>query len=480
VAVLEASSVVGIDENKIRVGGRIKAADVEAIFEDQAAVWREVTGNDAQNAPGSSQATPHIHDGTNGVVIPIPLATWTPYASLGRPSDGVTGEGYAKLVYAPFFAPDGVDRVRVVIRTRNPVDLLPWLHVSTESAPGTYVSGPTVFTVEGGILPGGYFSAHADVATTAGAFNLLRIEAWDGYHTPDGVGVMPALRDLATVTVLPTTARPGPLPTSWRPTPTTRTDAIVPDDRYPKDTGTNYPFTSIESGMVSENRALSSYLTVSGLANAALTYEVLTGRPASMLANTGSRPAGSARYIGHCHAGGDNTDLDESGAEMDQPLLSVSYGVGRAWEGASDTTDQVHSGAGTWNGNIHAPRAPSHKPATWDTIAHHRFRLPRASTVTGGSSKLSMCVLCFNNTGNPADVGGTVLSEGGSAIGSRQTYGTISDSSSHQMVTISNFEQGATTDAVRRILKVDVEADSSRVTAPFLIYGVAFAYEGAA
>lgn len=492
-AVLEDDDVEGVDYNRARVGDRIRASDIARAAKDQAALFRQITGDDVPGAPGSTQATPHIHDGTSGVIIPIPLAHYHPRAQLDRAAGVVTGEDWARLIYAPFFAPEGVTSVRVLVRTRLPAETMPTIRVSTESTPGTVQSLNTFDLLPGtepgsGYMPGAaFFTLYADVGVAEGAFNLINLEAWDGYYLPgataDGNDRLPPARDVYQITILPVTSTAalsewGP----WTVSPVEETGAICPDDRYPREPSPASPYTSLDEAMVGEDRSLNAYLTTTAQMNNALMWEVLTGRPSSGLAlDDGDREASSKRYIGHPHAGS-TSDLDFCGAQIDHALMSHAYGIGRQYQGASANIDTVHSGASTWRGKIHAPRPPDGAGATWTTMARHRYRMPRCPSgdLTGAATKLKACALAYNYTTNDATVRFRVYDEDGNSAGGAETSSTISSGiSTWHKVEVGNVSQSVGTSGERRILQVEVEHDDSDTANPLLLYGVALAYEGA-
>lgn len=478
--ILESSTVTGIDDRRHRVGDAALSSSVEQCAKDQAALHREIAGFDVPNAPGVSQATPHVHDGTDGVVVPIPVATVTPFATYFRhPGEGTADDKWTRVCFGLFYAQ--TSRVRVLLTTRTgPVDLIAsGLSVQSLKNATLDIQDEALFRTFGPELRtgGGPFderegvaTIYADVDVTADAWNAICVWIWDGYYKQGETVPVPEERNIDTVTVLPTTHGPGPVPLPYSPPTVTSTDVQVPDSRYPSESGA-YAYVSTDDGMVGDDRAMSSYLAVSAMMNDALLSEVLDGRPAGSNAEGHSN---DASYAGHCH-GGSSSDYDLSGADMVHNLGSWSYGV--PYE---PSTQRPY---GTLYARI-CPRMPGDSSLTWRTIAQHRFRMPRVSDSSGASTNIQAAAIVYANPGSPASGGphsdsrfGVHIkdSAGSGGPGSRDESGTISATTAWQMVTISNVDEADDT-SERKLVRVEVESQDSEADYPMRIAACALAY----
>jgi len=465
--ILEDDEVLGLDDRRHRVGDAALASSLERCAKDQAALHREITGFDVPNAPGSDQATPHVHDGTDGVIIPIPIGWAQPFASVWRHADDSGTDQWAILSWIPIYCQ--TSRVRVYLRTRSNIGQVTDT-TQVQSFLGTDLTSPTdtaQFRQVGASLRGkvnaeDVVTAYADVDVTAGEWNALAIRVWDGYYMAGGAAV-PATRLYDTITVFPSTHVPGPTPQPWAPPTVTSTDVQTPDSRYPSESSSN-AYTPLDSGMVGASRAVSSYIGVSSQMNDALLSEVLDGRPA------GSNAVGhsnDASYAGHCHAGS-TSDYDLCGADIVQPLVCASYGGDFNVFDTSNSRTRVSL----------PPLMPNNGSLTWNTVAQHRFRFPRVADSSGASTNIQAAAIVWAYPRSYSDsrVGAHIKdSAGAGGPGSRDASSTITAAQQWQMVTISNVDEADDT-SERKLVRVEVESRYSQSSDPFRIAAFALAY----
>lgn len=437
--ILQRSTFVGTDHTRARPGSTTRKSDVETWLKDQAHVYEAVTAAAVPNASPIS-ATGHIHDGSNGAIIRIPLAHIGTRALLHRRSSaptsgGVDYSGYEAFYWFPVFVPEGVTSVMVCMFVRNR-ETAESLRVTTqttglatiEQQDGSQAfsssSNPTAFTHW--LYPGfddvmvvGWL-----IAVNEGVVNLVKLEAWDGYWNQFGDAVnglgeaLPLSRWVGGVTVLPMGRGPVSGAQAVSPAITDSTTVKVPT-----------AFTSFDSALVTNDRSINSYVLVGALKNDALLREVLTGRPA------GNRP--SATFAGHNHKDDAATSLDSSGDDIDQPLGSWAYGTMRAPASLSGLSaeysyEDVPRGEGTFENVWDAPSAPLLYSGTADStyfaLFNHRVRIPAAvaANLADGTGKLKVAALVYND-GNEAFVGASLGDKDEGAFDTEQNNSTTSD-----------------------------------------------------
>lgn len=421
--IIQSASFVGTPIEDVRPNRQTRMLQqCKNIAYDQARNYEQLTGI---KVPSSTTiaATPHVHDGTTGNVIPIPLfhqwvgATLNPSSSNSIDPAGYDGvEGYAPFLWPMYFAPAGVTSVRAVVRAKSAV-VGQWLRVqsynSALSSQATYSMAPLAVGDD-------WVDYYADVlvAGTGGVVNLLAFECVEaseyiGYPLPNG-GM-----EVHSVTIYPLVGSPR---------------AVGPyADARPSGTGilvpaasthiSAYGFTSFDDAMFNDDRGVSSYILLRQMLNCAQLYEVATGLPASDNADGHSN---DIQWDGHCH--GASTTVSPSsdmGADMDQALLAHSFGVARTKTGGVASRlgdDESAATAADWTGRIFGLSLLAAASTTARTVARIPFRMPAAlSTNIQASTKIRFAAFANVDTAKVAsmEVIGTIynsaMSSGGTA-----------------------------------------------------------------
>lgn len=220
-AIVTSATFAGLDINRVRIDSTIRASDALAIARMQSHVWQRIT---ATTGGGTLVAPPHIHDGSNGAIIPIPLSCNNIEAEISRAAQGGdrTIYMYAPISYQPYYAAPGVNRIRVIGLVRREAEVRGWrVRIFSHDADGY----PTLYAQDDDpkTLSGLRFDEededpdavawHVDIdtprATGAGATPWFSVEiaAWDGYEWPGEPFLIgpPSIRRLRDVFVLPVT-----------------------------------------------------------------------------------------------------------------------------------------------------------------------------------------------------------------------------------------------------------------------------------
>lgn len=362
--------------------------------EDQAYLFRAVTGVSVPNAPGSSVATPHVHDGTNGAIIPIPYYNHWLNADL-RPQASFTDDDYGRFAMPVFYAPTGHTQARVIVVLDSPFTAN-HLYVRVMNQSMAYTVQSAGFTQAIGIA--GRFAYFVDVNIAPGEVNCIEHLAWDAYNYPGSNAPMPSAlpRRVYQIMAFPLAgATPHPA-LNYVDSSAASTEVKLPIDT--QHVGA-HAFTSFDDGMFADGRSVSSYIVQGEAMNNALCYELLTGRPA------GNRA--TATYRGHAHQADTSVSTtSNNGALIEQPLGSWNYGVARRSSSSSGHMNQDHVALTTtqnWTGRIHAPCVTT-TTTTAVTVADHLVNLPAAlaANVQGASSKLKAAALVRIDTSRMA------------------------------------------------------------------------------
>lgn len=477
--ILQNAAFQGTEHNDVRPGATVKRAVVENWLKDQAAVYEGITGAAVPNA-GAIAATPHVHDGTNGALIRLPLAhSALPALLYARDailvSGGTNYEDYYPWEWRPFFAPAGVTRVAVLVLMRN-LETFDSLRCTMQSAvladidqqtrqDGFTSAGKPWLAPGGGLHVGGWL-----MDVTAGAVNVVKLEAWDGYYVPGTVVSgsvigerLPLLRSVQGFAVVPIEREPVSVAPAMSPVVTDNVRVKVPSS-----------FTSFDDHLVQPNRALPSYVLVSALKNDALLREVLTGRPAA------NRSV--ATFDGHSHKNDAATSLDDSGADIDHALGSWGYGTVRPPVEQTGLTEwayaDVPAGDGTFENAWDAAIAPqpnisSSAPATDYTLFYHRVRIPAAiaANLAAGTGKLKLAALVY-------DLGVTITVQAALGNAAATSFDTVASGSSggagREVITISGLE--CTRPEEVNTLRIQIRYATEKAQS-LAIYGVCLYYE---
>lgn len=454
-AVKQALGFTGVTDSDVRINEPVRMADIETVAEDQAYLYETITGSQVPDA-GLISATPHIHDGTTGLPLPIPLAHGSPLVQMAART--TSGQSWHPMILSPFFCPDGVTSAVWVGLTYNVITAELLRVRALDSALG-FVEGPRHVEVQqtSRPLPGGLHLLYAEVTTTPGTVNHLYLEGWDSHVTPPGGNLMswalfPSLA-LGAVSV-PAWAEPRYSSTTYR------TPGLTQH-------GGSSAYTSMDEGFFADKRSINSWLVQGMALNDALLFELATGRPAGDLSSTHTR---DRRYKGHSH--GNEVDLDNCGALIHQPLGSWSYGVARRWSASSGhmTNDMGAGTEYTWRGRIHAPTITG-VAAAYHTVGEHQFRLPALNeinardSVGGSTTKISGSVLVRadqSKTGN-VDVRLTLFDPNGVAADGSSVVASVTSGVGLHVLSFSDLD--ATGDpadtGIPQGLRVEIQQASS-------------------
>lgn len=467
--ILQNPTFQGTPHNEVRPGSGVRGSTVRRWLRDQAAVYEGITGKPVPHAP-SIAATPHVHDGTNGAIIRIPLAHGAFTVGLPRRQSilfdaGTYYEGFYPFEWRPFYVPKGITQVAVMVLMRR-LETFETLRCTIQNEllgvidQQTRETGVTRLPWQqppGDLQVGCWF-----MTVTPGAVNVLKLEAWDGYYQPGAVladapvGVpLPENRGVSGWAVVPVERAPQRIPAATRPS--------FADDVRVKTPST---FTSFDDHLVQNGRALPSYVLVKALQNDALLYERLTGRPA------GARSAPTLE--GHDHRGAG----DEFGVDIDHALGSWGYGTLRAPPVGASVAYSSADVPGSYDNIWTAPCAvqlsmANSSPSTDYTLFQHRVRIPEldASHLANGTGKLKFAALVYD-----AGVGATIKASMGDAEAtSWDTVGSAAASGTGREVLVI---EGLECSRPREInsLRIQVRYSSKKDKA-FGLYGTCLYYE---
>lgn len=496
--ILQRSTFQGLAHNLVRPGAKTRKTDMEDLLKDSAVCYESLTSYKAPSA-ASISATPHVHDGTNGAIIRLPLShggNW--HMGLNRRSGspvsgGVDYSGFYPIVWVPFYAPPGVDEVIVVLFLKNSDGINEFrATVQNTSLADTDSQGPSEGFVSVSASAGQYSWLNPGVrdyavrgwemSCTAGTVNVLRIDAWDGRfdHTYAGplVGTpgateLPPTRAVRGYAVLPVVRRPpGVTPKVTATYSSTATHLLSQNQSY----------VSYDSALVANDRAVPSYLLTTEHKNFNLLYEATTGQPAAL--------RGSVTVAGHNHReDGDGASLDVSGADIDHSLGSWAYGVLRpppdigllgasGGYSAKDMPKGDYTFANEWWGTPIAPCIDqvNATSGTYYTVFEHIFRMPAVKDLTSAGGNIRASALVYNDSNETMNVRFSI----GDTSGSYSTTATAAASGSgdRQLVTTLGGIACGSRDAIRR-LKVEIQlaALKGAHTVTSGIYGVCLWYE---
>ena len=385
--IVESAAWQGLTIQSVRPYQKVRMLQqLLTIAEDQAFNYEYL--HDQAVPGGSGSSVQHIHDGTDGLIIPIPAANAVLGATL--PNANGSGTDQWQPLVRQLIRTGGETTWRVWVFTTTPTSLQKTIRVVVWDSSLAVSEIVTELDLVTGFTYGDLQCLYADVTVDATAYNVVSVECWDGLYYPGGVGVVDTRR-VETVTMGPYDGDPYPV-RQVSPPLVSSNSVGVPSMTLHR---ASYPFTSFDDSMFDDDMAVSSYLVQRMALNEAVLFERATGQPA------GSRS--SATFSGHSHEGdtGVVAVTDNVGAEMFQLLGCWNYGVGRrpdAVPAGSHFEDDMNASADdTWSGRIFAPVADPSSTA-FGTIGRHWVRLPRAQAATlGASGSLKCAVLVRNN-----------------------------------------------------------------------------------
>lgn len=369
---------IGTDYADTRPRVFITEEEVEILASDQASVYQSVLGKDLDDGSLTGAAI-HVHDGTDGALLPIPLSyvhnragydTGNFYGGDNQAFNpqiltaDISSSVERRVVYHwPVFAPAGCTAVRVYVRGNEFLrELGPLLCVdSTVGQWDTWYppqyddpTNPRVF----------YF----DATLTGGAVNYLTLlitQPWLGGGTAAiyQIDVCPLLwRSAAT-----TEPDPGVTVVSGARTGVVHTATYLP----------------IQDTFTKDGKPLSSYVTGRLAANNAYLHELITDTAAP-----GYGAAHASQVAGHWHDGG-------TSAAIDVALYSECFGcatVAAAGINGLTTSEQSNLGAPYLNIPSGAIEAE-----TYYTVRHAVIAVPDKSGATTWTGKYT-CVVYIATT----------------------------------------------------------------------------------
>ncbi len=512
---------MGTDLNDVRPTTNVRMGEIlESQHGDQSYLYPYTTGFDVPGGVGGV-VSGHVHDGTNGVVMPVPLAQWYLGAKLPPMTDSdisaSASPAYGLLTYAPFYVPPGVDEVAVVMYGASghasEFTFGESFHFQIYDDSGAAVFASSADTSLHKFILGtvsnvgdsptwrvaGAITRPA-VPVVADAINILVMYAYDGRDLPN-TGNAVGYRSVDALLIFP-----GILRTEYPPVPAfqpgayTDTAVRVPgQNEWITGATTKEPYAAFDATEFDDNRAISSMMVNKMAGNNALLGELAYGLPA------GGNAVGHSNdqsYKGHNHgnaaasgAGGEVTvsDLDSSGARVGMPLGAWAFGVGRGpFTNRAGHPRMDEKGAtfvnGRWTGQIYAPCLRSTATGnTYYTVTEALvFRMPDspATDYSGGSTELVLTFVCYNDSGQTMTIRATPSIVGG-ATGSGQTCtmvtgGTGSHPGPRGVAEIQNFAlpSGAAGELCSIEIEMKVASGSGDIDDGPMIYGCCLHLKG--
>lgn len=415
--IVQGAAWTGLAANDLRPGVRKRIGQqMLQIAKDQNAVYEETTGVKIP-AAATIAAAPHVHDGTNGAIIPIPLFSVF-IGGVFYPSTGTTvrnNGGWSPVVQQIQWTPTGVTKVRYWV-TVGTLATLGLLRVSTLDSSQTLV-GQQAFTP--GPLVNGTSTGYCDVSVTGGDLTIHKLE----YRTAVSGFLIPSAGDVVqTFTGYPY-AGGGNNPAPYILQGSNSLDVLVP-------TATQYaPASTGHHPMHEENfaddDAISGFMCHALAYNEGQLFELVTGQPYPGKA--------SKVWAGHNHGAATSVTTSSSkGADMDQPLLAVNYGVRRTAVGKTDhrfDDDEAEGTLADMTGRIWCSQLTTSTGTSYQTLGGYPFEMPAAlaANIQGGSSRLRFAALVHVSSARITT--GTVrASIANSTFGASGTAGTYQSS----------------------------------------------------
>lgn len=441
--IIEKSSWSGLNINDVRPYRRVRMLQqLKTIAEDLAYAYKAGTGVAVPGAPGSDVAADHVHDGTDGAVIPLPFF----HACLGAQLNASTtaSGGWQPFFRQVFYAPTGQDRIRVRVFTRNPFALTAnGLRCVVRSvSAGLPVTAEVTTWATDDAGGAGLFDVNGEVSISAPALNVVEVSAWSGAN---GIGGLPIVgRDVVAVLGVPAIGQPFTA-YSYRDSSTASGQVKTPSaSQY---LGAN-AFTSFDDAMFTDGRAVASWLVQGLNKNFAYLWERMTGLPLPL---NGSSHTNDVRWRGHAHAGDTaaSTASANLGAEIEHALGAWYHGVGLRPNDVANylTVDQVSADDDTWTGRIHAPTLEESTTGSDETVAEHFVRLPKGQTAgyaASGRLRAAALVYADFSKAGTTTVTFTMLNSSGSSAGTSATATVTAGGPAWQVVQVSGLDASGT------------------------------------
>jgi len=487
-AIRHSATATGLEANTIRPGAAAVRTQIQALADDQAFAWESLVDLVVPDG-GSQLATGHIHDGTTGAQIRIPLAQGRLNANLA-PRDLAWAAaaddddpGYFPFVFTPVFVPAGVTSILIWVTVNSPVTA-ETLTASTYSASivrqtvyvQPQVAGPENFPWLNSGRPGIHV-VFWRFAVNPGAINFVRIEAWDGHTMPgtdreDGAKI--PLQRRVTDWGCGDLKEPNPYPMEYR-DPAGSSQLTTADIDLPAN------FSPMDDAVLPVDGAFSAWHSVFAVKNLAMLAEVCTGKAAGLL------PQSAASFTGHTHGAG--TARNDSGADIDACLGAWAYGTIREPTNGAAGYANVHTADGSanvWSGRIIAPTAKA--STTKFELVQHRVRLPRGTDanlgITGSTTKIKVAVLLWSLNKADPEVFATLALNSGATPGTEKSDATPVvagpglSAGEYQLYVIDNVEASpsASGDGDIAQLSISIQAPSS-VSGNYVILGACAYWE---
>ena len=409
-AVKQNSTFVGLEYRDLRPGRDVLMSQLEEVAGDQAAVYEAITGQKIPDASTIS-ATPHVHDGTDGEVIPLPLACGGPKATLSALA--TTNDKYQPVLHFPLFIPTGVSQVKFVgLSSGGEVAHFAQAGLTTNADggfPSTQYETKKIDEVTGWTL----WEMTLDVASE-GAINVFRLEVWNGADDPDGNTPITGARSLEGWCIYPIQAKIAPFTADEPIVALPYVAPSVTDTSVRLPSGTQHlgsdAYTSFDQNRFTNKRSVDGHMLQGFALNDALNWELASGLPAGGNAEGHSNVngGGSISHAGHTHGG--EADLENTGALIEQPLGAWALGVRRAPVASSGhfESDMESPPEYAWQGQIMAPCPRTDLSIV--NVGEMLFRLPALDaqhaldTVGGATTKIVGTILLYNGVFDEVNV----------------------------------------------------------------------------
>lgn len=408
-AIVQGAAFQGVDVNRVRPGVRDRQGDIlEIVAEDQSCAYEMITGIKNPYA-ATIAATPHVHDGTNGPVIPIPLlSTWINGEFYPSTSELIRGNsGWSPVVRQIQFTPAGVDYVRAWVTVGTVATLQVLRATNFDNALAVFwIAEFTAVGVYDGVVV-----AYADMQVTPSVLNVFQLE----YRTANGQFPLPQNGDrVFSFTVVPLPGGPTAAESYINQGATSTTTAR-----------TSSTFFGFQEAAFDDDRPISGHMVRKLATNDAQLYEMATGQPASGMS--------AVQWVGHCHGAATSVStVSAHGAVIDQPLLAINFGVRRTRTGKITgrfDDDEAEGTLADMEGRIFCSQLLVASGTAYQTLDAYPFHMPAqiaANIHTGAGLKLKVAALVHVNTTHitSGTVRATILNEALSVSGTSTTLTT--------------------------------------------------------
>jgi hypothetical protein len=364
--IVQGAAWTGVAANDLRPGVRKRIGQqMLQIAKDQAAVYEETTGIKVPQS-GTIAATPHVHDGTNGAIIPIPLFSVF-IGGTFYPSTGTTvrnNGGWSAVTQQLQWTPTGVTKVRYWV-TCNDYIALTALRVSTLDSSQVLV-GQQTFTEAAPV--NGLAAGYCDVDVTGGDLTIHKLE----YRTAASGVLLPEVPTSVISFVGYPFAGSGENPEPYILQGSNSLDVLVPSSTQYAPASVGYHPTQEEN--YADDDAISGFMCHAAAYNEGQLFELITGQ---------AYPGKASKvWKGHNHGAAIVVNTTSSkGADMDQPLLAVNYGVRRTAVSKSDhrfDDDEAEGTNADMVGRIWCSQLTTATGTSYQTLGSYPFEMPAA------------------------------------------------------------------------------------------------------